>query len=372
MDPENTLPDAGETEPNDADPAEATAQAAEPAEIVEESESEQKFEHAYTSDPRNEIYSRRSEALKQQQEADQGVFEPMAGPEDPEPEAEPEAAPEKSLAPAEKSVKIKVYGEEREVSESDVIRAGVATLQKDAAADIRMAKAARREAELKREEERILRAAENLRKGLDVNGQPLATNPQPPAQGVAGSRTIDKGMLEGAVKALYSGDTEEATEALQTVFTAMQQAQGTSNQVTPEIVKSVEDAVLANISARQSAERDEQDRLEANRIFREDFREIAENPDAFAMAKGLVASLNDDPQWQSRTRAEIAREVGSRIRKLAGKPGDPLAARRDQKRNLPNAGTAAGRQPAPQPQQFPSNSDYIQQLRANSGSNSVR
>lgn len=380
--PENTPtqpdipPDTGPTEPDLTPPQEAAA-APRSAPKPEEKEKEVELEPAYKTDPRNEIYAKRSRDLEAQQGQDEGVFPPMTGPED-EPGDELPAEPEKPvIASGGKSVKINVYGEEREVPESEVIRAGVATLQKDAAADIRLRNAAQKEAELKRQEEALLRASENLRKGLDVNGQPLATTPHLPAKGVAGSRTISKEAMEQladeTVKALYSGDADEAKKALMAYTGQLQQAQSQQSHVDPAIVKSVEDAVLANIQTRQAAERDEQDRLEANRIFREDFRDISSDPDTFAMARGLVARLASDPEWQSRSRAEVAREVGNRIRKLSGQPsGDPLEARRGTKRNLPTQPQATGRTPAPQPQRFPSNTDYIQQLRANSGSNSVR
>lgn len=336
-------------------------------------------EPAFKSDPRNEIYARRSAQLKSEQEANDELFADRADARDPDAveRMRAEAAGQGLASDPGKSYKIKVYGEEREVPESAVIEAGVATLQKDAAAGRKMAEAARREAELRREEQRLLRVAENLRKGLDEHGQPLApTKPPAPADASRG-RTISKDKLEATVKALYSGDTEEATKALQGLVETISQNSGTPDAVSPEIVKSVEEAVVSRMESRQRQQSVESDISEANRIFREDYADISGDPDMLVMAQGLAGRLTQDPEWEGRSRAEIAREVGKRIRtKMSGANRGASAeveARLTRKRAMPGAPNAHGRVPEPQTQrQFPSNQDYVQQLRLNSGSNSVR
>lgn len=362
--------------PDSAEPTYDDVQAAAPPPppAADDDADKPELEAAYKTDPRNAIYAKRTAMLKGEQEASDTLFADRAEARDPEAveRMRAEAAGEGVAPQPGKSYKIKVYGQEREVPESAVIQAGVATLQKDAAAGQKMAEAARREAELRREEQRLLHVTENLRRGLDEYGQPIAPTKPPAPADVSRGRTISKDKLEATVKALYSGDSEEATTALQGLVEAITQNAGTPNAVSPEIVKSVEEAVVSRIELRDRAQSVEKDIQRANEIFRKDFAEISADPDMLVMAQGLAGRLTQDPEWAGRNRADIALEVGQRIRKrMSGGVGNAdREARLNLKRALPVAGAASGRVPEPPASRpYPSNSEYIEQLRRNSASN---
>lgn len=326
-------------------------------------------EPAYKHDPRNAIYAKRSQAMADEQAASDEMF--SEGRQTTAlPRVEP-AEPASPVANADELVTIKVYGEERRVPKSQVDAAGgIAAYQKTVAA-AEKAQVNEARARLQTEEQRLLRIAANLRNGLDENGQPLA--PKPPTPGVPAS-AIGKEALEATVRGLYSGDAEEATAALAALVEQIGARQGTSNQVSPEIVRAVEAQVLERIEERETSRTEARDVQEANRIFREDFKDIANDPDMMVWAKGMASTLSADPAYQGKSRADIAREVGTRIREKLGKPPgtrSELENRRQLKDSLPQAPSGAGRVPGAKPQQFPTNADYIQQLRRNSGSNSA-
>lgn len=321
---------------------------------------------AYKFDPRIDIYKRRSEQLAEEQAESDEVFDDGRQT-DALPREEP-AEPATPLASADEFVTIKVYGVERQAPKAEVEQAGgVAAYQKAVAAEVKLEEAARREAAVRAEEARLLRIANNLKNGLDENGQPLAA-PKPPVTGVPAS-AISKEALGPTVKALYSGDADEAAEALAQVLS---QVAPNTQPATPEIVRAVTAQVQENLRSEGEAREAERDLKEANRIFRETFKEIASDPDMMVWAKGMANTLSADPENQGKSRAEIATLVGTRIREKLGRPTTTaMDERRALKRNLPQTPTGSGRVPAPEPKRFQTNAEYIEQLRRNSGSNSA-
>lgn len=328
-----------------------------------------KPEPAYKYDPRNAIYARRSQVQAEAQAASDEVFnegrESSALPRADTPPLEEPAPPATPVATGDEFVTIKVYGEERHVPKSDVDAAGGIAAYQKAVAAAEKAQVNDTKARLQAEEQRLLRVAENLRNGLDERGQPLS--PKPPPQGVP---AISKEALEATVKGLYSGDTDEATAALATLVSQIS-GRGQSTEVNPEIVRAVEAQVLERIEGREAERTEAQDVAEANRIFRENFKDIANDPALMVWAKGMAEVISADPQFQNSSRAEIAQEVGNRIRGKFGKPTSELESRRQLKSTLTPSSSGSGRVPQVEPQRFPTNADYIQQLRRNSGSNSV-
>lgn len=333
-----------------------------------------KPEPAYKYDPRNEIYRRRTQLQEASQAESDQVFsegrETTALPREERVTGGEPAQPATPVATGDEFVTIKVYGEERRVPKAEVDEAGGIAAYQKAVAAAEKTRVNEERARLQAEEQRLLRIAENLRNGLDERGQPLA--PKPPPQGVPVS-AISREALEATVKGLYSGDAEEATVALEKLVTQISGRQGTANEVPPEIVRTVEARVLERIEERESARSEARDVEEANRIFREDFKDIANDPEMMLWAKGLASTLTEAPENKGKSRAEIARQVGNRIREKLGRPlqKGELESRRDLKRTLPSSTTGSGRVPAQEPKRFPSNADYIQQLRRNSGSNSA-
>ena len=351
-----------------------------PEEIQAENEKKVEAAQAYKTDPRNAIYAKRTQILAAEQGENDAMLEEgrAAGtgllmP----PETPPEPAAAAPVAPAQKTVKLVVYGQEREVPEPEVLQAGVAALQKESAADQRLATASQREAALRDQEARLLQAADRIRNGLDpATGLPLRNAGQPPATG-AEPPAISKDQLESTVKALYSGDPEAAAQALGTLVTQITSRAGTAAPVPPNLVETVERAVLERIDHRSTAEREAAARAEANTVFKTEFAEVITDPDKMAAARGITSTLLADPAWASKGAVAIARETGARVRRMTT-PTPPaperevIDARRVTKRGLTPQPQGGARAPAPPVQQFPSNKSYIQQLRKNSGSNSAR
>jgi hypothetical protein len=354
-----TPPDGPTELPADPTPADPTP----PPHIVAEAPKEKPTpEPAYKFDPRNDIYARRSKALAADQAQSDEMFNEgrAAGSALPGREEQP------PVASGEEFVTIKVYGEERRAPKADVERAGgVAAYQKTAAADVKLQRAAEREAAIKAEEQRLLRIAENLRNGLDENGQPFA--PKPPSPGVP----VSKEALEGTVKALYSGDADEATEALGRLIEQIGSRQGTSNPVSPEIVSAVQARVLDEWERRERAKEELSDVEKANQVFQESFKDIADDPEMMIWAKAMAMRLTADPDYQGKSRAEIAFEVGNRIRERTGQRRTETQSRELLKESLHHVPSGSGRMPRPEPKRFMTNAEYIEQLRRNSGSNSA-
>lgn len=366
-------------EPQTPEPVQLTPE--QQAQQDRENEAKVEAAQAYKDDPRNAIFAKRREIARaettESNELVQQAREEGRGLMDPEPPA-PQPA-DTPVAPGGKTVKLVVYGQEREVPEAEVLQAGIATLQKDAAADQKLTAVARREQELRAQEQQLLLQAERVRQGLDPNtGLPLRTASQPPATG-AEPAAISTDVLQSTVKALYSGDAEQATKALETLVKQIGARAGTANPVPTDIVATVEQTVLARMDQRDRERSVSSDIEQANQVFKTEFADIAADPDRLAAAKGIRENLLADPVWQSKSRVEVAREVGTRVRKLttpAAPPPDPavqtMEQRRSVKRGLPTTPQGGGRAPAPTAPTYPSNSSYIEQLRKNSGSNSAR
>lgn len=366
------IPDGPTELPNEPAPADQNLNPplTSKAKKAESDKEKVKPEPAYKYDPRNAIYARRSQVHADEQASSDEAFnegrQTTALPRVDTPTLEEPAAPVTPVASGGEFVTIKVYGEERHVPKSEVDEAGGIAAYQKAAAAAEKVRVNDDRARLQAEGQRLAQLAENLRKGLDENGQPLS--PKPPPQGVP---AISKEALEATVKGLYSGDTEEATAALSALVSQIGGHQAPSSEVNPEIVRAVEAQVLERMTERETERMEAQDVAEANRIFREEFKDIANDPEMMIWAKGLAETVSADPKFQAKSRAEIAKEVGNRIRGKLGKPTSVLEERRQLKSTLTPSSSGSGRVPQVEPQQFPTNADYIQQLRRNSGSNSV-
>ncbi len=339
---------------------------------------EEAFERAYETDPRNDIY-KRAVNREAADAAESAVLFGKAGGDDVQDESD--AARATRLANEGGKVKIRVYGQDREVPVEEAIQAGIATLQKDAAADQRLAGAAEKERQLEARARELQGIEENLRRGLDSQGQPIV--PQPPTQGASRNREEQmKAVTDAAAAvrtAVFEGDQDATQAALLKFHEASAAASGSGNTDLPAIIKSVTTAVRADLArdqrdaeARASVDAAERDRQEANRVFKVEFPDLLADKDSMAMAKGLATRLAADPEWAPKGHAAIAREVGRRLKAKIAPSGleRTLADRRGAKRDVPTS-TAAGRQPPAPEQTQPSNRDYVRQLQVNSGSNAV-
>lgn len=288
------------------------------------------------------------------------------------------------LASAQKAYRIRVYGQERDASEEEVVQAGIAALQKQHAADARLQDAATREAQLEEYASQLQAYADQLRTLRTSDGtqtQPTggSATPQPPDTGAAGR--VDKTKLREALSALLRGDDEVSTEIVADVI-----AKATAPAANPP-ARSSEQGALPEPPARirrESWSRD--DRAKINQVFERDYGDLLANDDAFINAKALMEARLSDSRYASMTPEQLAQDVGERVRRAHGVSAPaptpqptPVEQTLEQRRVLkaqipitPPAGSARAPSSASPAARYPSRSEYVQTLRQRSGSNSSR
>jgi len=219
-----------------------------------------------------------------------------ATPEPPEndpPENEPPI--EEGGEPAEDEVvTIKVDGEEKTVPVSSVLDAGIRTLQKETAADRRLAEAAE-----------IKKAALELQQAVMAAQQQVGkTPPEDTTSGPSQEDAKDVSEVTRKVtEAIYSGDEEVAVEALNELVNTLR----TSTREAPEQVASIVDQRLSEFEmARQQKE--------AITDFQKEYPDIASDPRLYALAdQETIAILQEHPDWTLR---QITLEAGARVTKF--------------------------------------------------------
>lgn len=306
-------------------------------------------------------------------------------------ESEIEDAADEALERARGPFKIRVYGNEQEVSEEEVIKAGIAALQKQHAGELRLQDAATREAQLEEWEGQLRAYAENLRKKGVQDGAQKPTGesatPQPPGTGAAAKEVAD--LRRKAGEALLRGDdaqyaelTAQADQKLQDAIVAAIAARSATTNP-----QSSEQGSVPELPARERRDpwsRD--DRVKINQVFNTDYADLLESDATFNRTQQLMQEALEDPANLGQSPEELARRVGDSVRTLYGKQAprreepapsrtqQTLESRRRLKQQIPLTPPAgSGRAPAAaQTPKFPSNKDYVQQLRQRSGSNSSR
>lgn len=339
-------------------------------------------------------------------EAGGDVQDPFAQPEEPQlPPDQPQAAPNQPPAqgqqpgnqpnqgidtPAETTT-ITVYGMQEQVPTADIEAAGgIAAYQKQRAADVRLERLATYEASLRNWERQLSTQAHDAQHGA-TPAQRGAGQPEPSTTDVPGD-SVDVGELaDSLTDAIYSGDREEAAAKLKDAFAT----------VSREAVRAAQAAMPAQPNASPEAQRAQEQeraaRAEANAVFAREFSDL----DTPVLRQAVLNAVNDvshDPVMIGRPLAEITREAAGRVREdvygsrdappgyqpppsqAAGAalhqqpvtpPKQDLAGRHALKRRtVVNPLTeASGRSPAPPSNEadFPSNSDWVAQLRKGRG-----
>ena len=347
----------------------------------------------FKDDVRNAIAARRQgmtleerQAFAKEQPEEFQASELVAGA-----DAGSDAAPEATSAPAtpaqpaiasnQKTHKIRVYGKDvAEVSEEDVIQAGIKALQKTSAADTRMQQAATREAQLVTWEGQLQTFADNLSKGLDMEGRPInpAGGPgttQPPAPGVAGA--IDRAKLREAQAALLRGDDEASAETLAEIIQAAIAA-GKPAAEPAEAPRKIE------VPARPAGIGDSwgrEQQIQANAVFNDEFMDLSDAQ--FRLAQTQMQSLMADPANKGKPLVDLARTAGTAIRQALGASHTPAAPavpgqqiledRRVLKARIPvtpPAGSARAPSGQAAPPRYPTNAEHVRALQLRNGSNS--
>lgn len=285
--------------------------------------------------------------------------------------------------PAEK-VKIVVDGQEREVPRDEVIKAGVATLQKQAAADVRLQEAATYEA-------RVRDWARTEHEKLQEQAAALAqrqASPPPPATGAQAPEDVQASVSK-ALELLVDGEKDEAAKLLTSVFSRSvpQAAPATPAGPADRPHGAEVQAAVTPPPARRSRE----ELAEANRIYSAEYADIDKDDRAYTFTQSLVQASLRDPANAFRPIGDIVREAGNKARSVFAQvpqtPAAPAAqpasepspgqqaleGRRTLKARIPISPTGASVR-ATTASQAPagvSNKDYIQQLQRRSGSNAI-
>lgn len=237
-----------------------------------------------------------------------------------EPEVKPEEpeTPETPETPVEKMVKVKVDGKEMEVPESQVLDAGIRAVQKESAADKRLAEATQ-----------LLKTAQEA-------AAPKKT-PLPDMDEVELSKRI------------RMGTDEEAQEAIRIL-------QGRDKATPDEIAAAVEGRVLKQIEFK-----------DAVTWFQSEYKEIVADPHLVNIAIAEEARLRSE--GDERPYKEVYKDVGEIIRKKlqdwkGGKPTVSTSTeKRERKAEITNLPAASARQQAPEQPKPKSPSQIIQEMR---------
>jgi hypothetical protein len=306
-------------------------------------------------------------------------------------DAAPEAAAAVEAAAAD-GIRISVYGQESIVAEDEVLRVGVQTLQKERAAEYRLQQAAESERkvrayhkDLDAYRDRLVKMEKDLRAGVAPARQdPAAGKTAPPASGA--TVTLDEAKIaeraQAVAQAIYRGNAEETAKALQSLLTDV--AQGRAATPPSVNVNEVVETAVTRLRELRETETYEERRTRVNDTFRTEFKDIHDDPELFAVAQTRFKALLSDPENDGKPLEEIARKAGQHVidrfglkpraddggqPPTPGKGATELEKRRTLKsKTVVRQPTSSQRQPAPSPaKQFPSNSDYVRQMRSARG-----
>jgi len=259
-----------------------------------------------------------------------------------EPEQEQEPAAEDDL------VTIVVDGEERQVPKSKIYEQGVRTLQKESAADKRLAEAA----------DRVRQADEYAAKTLSQIEARLRAAEQNQNNGVPLSKEQDVDVKTRARKIIASildGTEEEAADALAEAI------QGRSDPTPQFDAGQLVEQTTVNVERRIN-------HANALREFRRNYSDIVEDPQLFNMADRETLKVHQEhPEWEV---SDILTEAGTRVRNwVASKvpqvaPSDiERADKLARKSVIDNPKAASARAPQPVEEKPPSRSDVVASMR---------
>jgi hypothetical protein len=288
------------------------------------------------------------------------------------------------VASNERRYKLSVYGQEQEASEDIVIAAGIQALQKQHAADARMQDAATYERSLNAYRDQLQAYADNLeRRAGTAPGQTQPGTAGNPAPTPGGAAAVDKAAtVRQALEALEQMDTEKAARLMLQAIEAGSPAPAAPAPATP----SLPGGVPRLQPAASDAWGDDQ-RSAANAVFNGEFAHFTDAQ--FNAAQAAVRDAMADPANVGQNLASIVRNVcrttqrfiaaGAAPAPTPAAPVNPtaeeLARRQVLKARIPVTPPAASMRaatPAAPETRFPSNSEYVQQMRSRSGSNSSR
>lgn len=267
--------------------------------------------------------------------------------------------PAASVATAGDSVTISVYGQSRQVpraqvlavgarlvgpgaSEQERLEAGLREVQKHESADLRLERAATREA-LAAEHENQLRVREAALSRAPAPTPPAAPQAPSPPQGVS------EPDFDAIARGLYGGDVVEAAQTLREFHSATVAAA----RSVPADLRSV----VSEVVDQREHERATREINEVNTTFGRDYPALRAGT-GFDRAQKRLAEVDADPEWRAQSPMKRMREAATRAmtdmdvieRALNGEalPAAPRAPRQGnsilagRRAALENAGLAGG------------------------------
>lgn len=241
----------------------------------------------------------------------------------PEPAEETTAGVDETTVKVEDQlVELKVNGRQVWKSKQEVEDAGgIAAIQKRLAAEDIMAQAAREKQELAQQKAEL----ERLKRAWDQE-KTKVVEPK--------KETNVRDMARSIVERIFSGDEEEAENAIADILSAQQ----------PQPAISLDPQTVAQEAARQA--RWGIDLETAQERFETDFADIAGNPDLRNMAdQKTVEIMAQNPDWlPSKVIAEAGKQVREFVKSI-NPAADPLAARDLEKKKLDLAPKTSARAP---------------------------
>jgi len=300
-----------------------------------------------THEPVERVLSPREQLIKDM--ADRRREATMGAADEPTSNRREEEPPETN-----KTMTLKIDGEEREMPLSEIIDHGVRSLQKEIAADARLREAVemRRSAEARAAEVQAL-ANELMAQKERERGGALSH--------------ADAANLKEAAKEVYNkvlfGDEDEAVEAL-----ASMMGRGNTTLDGQALLNRAQEIARAEVSKAEKIRSDAMAEIAHERAvsrFKDQYKEIAEDPMLYRLAdEETLLVLKEHPEWNAdRDLEAILSEAGKRV--LDWRNRTMAVDKRDMKRNLKSISGTSGRMPpAPEPRQKTSSEVIADQRRA--------
>lgn len=251
---------------------------------------------------------------------------------------------EKTPAPDEEMVTIKVDGVEQQVPASRVQEIGIRAMQKELAADARLNEASQRQKQIEEQQAALRKREMEVEKVANDLQQRYNHNNAGPSKDAQDFKETAKSVL----KAIYDDDQDKAADALAQLFQGRQQATPDLQTVVRQAEKAARDAARQEYAERTARE----DHAKAVEAFKKTFPDVASDPRLFDEAdRETLKVKKEHPDWEL---SKILEEAGKRVvewkRQFGGSQATQTATARKQSLDNPQAANVRhAPPPAPKP-----------------------
>ncbi len=292
---------------------------------------------------------------------------------------DPPQSTDPALAPEQDTVTIIVYGMREEVPRADVEAAGgIDAYQKNRAADEKLRRLTTYEASLRDWDSQLAEQADRVRRSPPARASAGSEDPSPTDDPNSAENLRD--LASEVADGFYSGDRDEAVEKLTAAFERVQaRSTGATRPTSPEPPAAQPEYQPAPAPQQQGPTQQDMDR--ANAVFASEFGDL-NTPVLRSAVLAMVGEVQREPLMRGRPLDEVTREAAMRVKAdvMGVRPPQPgndpvrsqtvptdLGERMHLKsRTVVNPlHQAAQRAPSGEPDepQYPSNSEYVQQMR---------